>query len=881
MSLLNDIIERVRMVVFRGREERELDEELRFHVEMEERARQGAGESPRDARRHSLIALGGMERTKDDVRDARGTRWIEDTTGEIAFAVRTLRRAPGFAAIAILTLAVGIGGTTAVFSAIDAVLLQPLPYSQPGQLVRLYQHFVGDPPGTRFFVTPVHYDAYRDRMASFAATAAIGIYSEQGADIMTPGGAERVRMLEVGADYLKVLRVVPALGRGFDRSDEDNGRVVLLSHALWAERFASDPSAVGRTLVMDGKPYVVRGVMPVDFSDPVVPRVAAWVPMDAAPGRDASNANNHYLGVIARLRPDVSIANAQAELDVLSGRLATQYPDAKTVRATLYPLKEDIVSGSSRALELMFGAALAVLILICVNLANLLLVRASEREREFAVRAALGAERTRLVRQLLAESVVLAIAGDVAALVVARAAMAAIVALAGGAIPRLAGLSLEPRVLAFSLGAATLSALGFGLWPALKAGASDPNETLRGESRAGTASRAQSRLRAALVASQVALAFVLLACTGMLLTSVRHIDETDLGIAAANVLTFELHLPDGRYDSTARARAYEKVASALERIPGVRAAGGISKLPATGPYNQWSTRILSGPLANDPKRGEGGAVENRVVSADYFRAVGMRLLEGRLFDARDGAAAPKRVIVSKSFADRFYPAVDPIGQRFHTGGRDVEIIGVVNDVALDPEGTQDLYVYHSHAQFAGDRNWALTQVVATTIPPESIEPAVRSAIAEIDPQLAVYRPAPLADVIGRGSAQRVFVLRLLTSFASVALGVAALGLFGVLSYGVTLRTREFGIRMALGAQSGRIKRMVLGQGLRVTVVGILIGVGGAVTASRLMTALLFHVRPAEPAVLGSAALFMALVAGIAAYIPARRATSVNPRTALQ
>lgn len=879
MSIVSDFIERVRMLVFRGREERELDEELRFHVEMEERARRHAGESPGDARRHSYIALGGVERTKDDVRDARGTRWLGDISGDVAFAVRSLVRAPGFAIIAIVTLAVGIGGTTAVFSAVDAVLLRPLPYAEPGQLVRLYQRDVTE-RSAHGFVTPVHYAAYHDRMTSFAASAALGVYSEKGGDLVTPSGVERVRMLSVGADYLSVLRVAPEIGRGFERADEDNPSVVLISHALWTEQFAADPSAAGRTLVIDGKPYVVRGVMPAGFNDPVVPGVQVWLPIDGAPARDASNASNHYLGVIARLRPGVSIAAAQAELDVLSRRLANEYPRARRVRADLFPLKDDIVGHSSRALQLTLGAALAVLVLVCVNLANLLLVRASEREREFAVRAALGAERTRLVRQLLAESLVLAIAGDVAAFLVARVAMAAIVQLAGGAIPRLSTLSLDPGVLAFSLGLATASALGFGLWPALRAGASDPNDTLRGESRAGTASRAHGRLRAALVVSQVALAFVLLVSAGMLIASLRNIDETDLGVSASKVLTFELHLPDGRYDSTARARTYEEVARRVEQIAGVRAAGGISKLPATGPFNQWGVELLSGPFAHDADRAH-GSVENRVVSGDYFRAVGMHLVAGRFFDARDNATAPMRAVVSKSFADRFYPGVDPIGQRFFTGDDSLEIVGVVNDVALDPEGTPDLYVYHWHVQFAGDRNWALTQVVATTTPPESVMPAVRSAIAEVDPQLVVYHPASLADVIGRGSAQRVFVLRLLTSFSSVALALAALGLFGVLSYSVTLRTREFGIRMALGADSKQIRRSVLGQGLRVTLVGVVVGLAGAIAASKLMASLLFHVSPAEPTVLGGAALFMTIVAGIAAYLPARRATAVNPRTALQ
>jgi len=894
MSILSDLAERVRSLVFRRAEERELADELRFHVEMEEEYRRRTGASHADAHRQSLIALGGVERVKDDVRDARGTRLLEDGIGDVAFAARMLARAPGFTAIAILTLGVGIGGTTAVFSAVDAVLLQPLPYSRPGQLVRLYQHDLNE-PGARGFVTPVHYAAYRDRMTSFAAAASISTYSELGGDVLTPGGVERVRLLRVGADYLDVLRVAPAIGRGFERGDEDDasgafrGRdeiergahVVLLSHSLWAERFASDPAAVGHTLSINGEPYVVRGVMPPGFNDPVIAGVDAWIPMSAAPGRDASNADNHYLGVIARLRPETSIARAQAELDALSDRLASEYPSAKTLRATLYPLKEDIVGGSSRALELMLGAAIVVLVLVCVNLANLLLVRGSEREREFALRAALGAERTRLMRQLLVESVVLAIAGDLAALVVARVAMSAIVILAGGAIPRLAHLSLEPRVLIFSLGVATLSAIGFGLLPALRAGRVDPNETLRGESRAGTSDVAHGRLRSMLVVAQVALAFVLLACSGMLIASVRHLDEIDLGVTPTNVLTFELHLPDARYDSTARARTYEEVARRIEQLPGVRAAGGISKLPATGEYNQWGTTILSGPLANEPRHGGRGGVENRVVSGDYFRAVGIRLLRGRLFDAGDDATAPGRVVVSKTFADEFYPGVDPIGERLNTGGHDYAIIGVVSDVSVNAEGAKDYYIYHAHTQYAGDRNWALSQVVATTGSPESVVSAVRGAIASLDPQLVFYHPAPLADVIGRGTAQRVFILRLLTSFAAIALGLSALGLFGVLSYGVKLRTREFGIRMALGAQAATIRRMVLRQGLVVTAIGLVIGLAGAALASRFLASQLFHVKPLEPAVLLAAAFVMSIVACGAAYLPAWRATVVDPRTALQ
>ena len=882
MTFLSDVLERVRALVFRRREERDLDEELRFHLEMEAEEMRRRGIAPQEIRRRTVLALGGVDRTKEEVRDASGVRWLSDAWDDARFALRVLRQRPTFTVTAVLTLALGIGGTTAVFSAVDAVLIKPLPYDQPGKLVRLYY------VDTRRkidhgFVTPVHYLAYRDRAKSFEHLAALNTYGESGGDITTDEGSRRIRVLYVSHDYFDVLRSPISAGRPFNAQDEVDGRTVILSDALWRDRFHRDASAIGRTLTMNGVPYAIAGVMSTEFADPVVGGTAgvvdAWVPIDLAPGRDPSNADNHYMTVIGRLRPGVTIAAAQAELDALGVQLANDYPGTKYFGAELSPLKEDVVGESSLALQLMLAAAVAVLLLVCVNVANLLLVRGSEREREFALRGALGAGETRIVRQLLMESLVLALAGDVAGLIVAQLAMRGIVAFGGGSIPRLTALSLDPRILGFSIVISSVCAIACGLVPAVRAGRSDPNETLRGESRSSTDGRSHARLRSLLVVAQVALAFVLVAAAGLLLASVRRLRDLDLGIRTENVLTFELHLPEARYDSTARARAYEEVTRRLESIPGVAAAGGISKLPATGPYNSWGVEALSGPLAGSTRANIEG--ENRVIAGDYFKAVGMRVVAGRGFNQGDVRSAPRRVVVSQSLAKRLFPGVDPIGQTIDTGNHSCEIVGVVNDVSVDAEGRLDDFVYHPHAQFAGDRNWALTQVVSTTSSPEAIEADVRRVVTTIDPQLVMHHPVSLAEAIGRGEGQRTFTLRLLASFAAMSLGLAALGLFGVLSYGVKLRSREIAIRVALGAEVGAIRSMVLRQGMTMTGIGMVIGLVGALATSRLMASLLFRVSPVDPRILSGAACCLIVVGALAAYLPASRASSVDPRSALQ
>ena len=888
MSLVTDFFERLRALVFRRRDERELAEELRFHVEMETDHRRRAGAPDTEARRQSRIALGGVERVKEDVRDARGTRLVEDIVADVGYTMRTLARSPGFAIVVVLTLAIGIGGTTAVFSAVDAVLLEPLPYSDPGQLARLYQTDVNN-PADRGFLTPVHFVEYRKRLTSADGVAAILTYDETGADIGSGETARRIRLLPTSANYFDVVRVHPALGNGFKLQDEfgsgvedniDAAPVTVLSHQVWQDYFHGDPDAIGKTLVMSGRAYTVVGVMPTGYKDPIAGAIDAWVPIDLRQGTEVSQAGNHYLTAIARLKPGVRIERAQAELDGISLRLATEYPMAKDARARLDPLKEDIVGSSSRALEIMLGAVGLVLVLVCVNIANLMLVRSSERTRELAVRAALGAGRSRLVRQLLVESLTLAVAGAAAGLAVARIAMSAIVALGAGTIPRLATLTIDPLLLAFSLALAVGCAVLFGLAPAARAARTEPGDALRDQARGATSGGRSLRLREWLVVSQVAVALVLMVGAGLLLASVHALGQVDLGVRSGNVLTFQLNLPSARYDSTARARFYEDLAARIAALPGVKVVGGVSKLPATGPYHDWGTRALSGPLAADEKRRNTGA-QNRVVSAGYFKALGIPTVAGRVFDGRDDAHAPDRVVISKSLADRLYPGVSAVGQTLRSGGRTNEVIGVVGDVAVTNEGRTAPYVYHAHTQFAGDRNWPLFEVVSFAGPAGSVESSIRRTLAGVDPQLVMYRPMPLQDAIGRGAAQRVFTLRILITFAAVALALSALGLFGVLSYGVKLRSREFGIRMALGAERGWIGAMVLRQGLAVTGIGVLIGLLGALALSKVMTAVLFRVSPIDLRVMAGAVAFMAVVAGVAAFLPAHRATGVEPREVLQ
>jgi putative ABC transport system permease protein len=897
MSMLRAWGSRLWSTLRRRRRDRELEEELRLHLELATDEARRQGYSPDDARRAARRRAGSIPQAMDALRDQRGLPWLEDLWTDLRYAARTLRKAPGFTTAVVLTFALGIGASTAIFSVVSSVLLEPLPYEEPGRLIRLYQVDTDDRDDLEF-VTGVHFGHYRDQIASFEDLAAIYTYRETGADLETDEGAERIRVLYTSASYFDVLRTQPARGRAFRRNEEteippvmsddrqneeSQSPIVILSDRLWRRQFGGDPSILGQTLRLSGALRTVIGVMPPGFSDPVIGQVDAWLPLNMRPG-GSNNPMNHYLTVLGRLRSGTPIQTARAELATLDRALADRYArQADEERAHILPLQEDLVGSASRTLQVLLGAVGFVLLLVCVNISNLLFVRGTTRRRELAVRLALGSGRSRIARQLLTESLLLAVAGGAAGLVVAKSGTAALVSLGSASIPRVDSVSFDTRVVVFATAVTLLSALLAGLAPTLGASRAGPGDVLREWSRLSTAGRRSGRARAGLVVAQVALALVLLVGSGLFMASLYRLQQVDLGVRTDDVLTFEVHLPAARYDAQNRARFHEELVRRLGRLPGVQKVGAVSKLPATGSYHGWGALAVTGPLAG--MEDESTGAQNRVVAGDYFGALSIPVLQGRTFDARDDADAPQRIVVSRALAERLFPETDPVGQRILIGMDDTqaEVIGVVGDVAIDPEGTITRYVFHPHRQFAvaANRNWALTYTVAAAVAPETLIPAARRELAALDPRLVLYQPASLAASVGLGTAQRRFTTAVLGSFAAAALALAALGLFGVLSYSVRQRRRELGVRIALGARAADVQRLVLGHGATLAASGIVIGLVVSVALTWVLASLLFEVSPLDPVAFTAAAFILSASALLASWIPARRAAAVDPMTVLR
>jgi len=546
--------------------------------------------------------------------------------------------------------------------------------------------------------------------------------------------------------------------------------------------------------------------------------------------------------------------------------------------ANVVPLQTDTIGSAGPMLWILLGAVGLLLIIACVNVASLFLARGAARETELAVRAALGCSGWRLVRQLLVESVLLSLTGGVAGLLLARIISGALVAAAPAAVTRVGSEALEQSVLAFSFGVAVLAGMAFGVAPAIQATRPDLEGMLRESGRSSSGSRRQTRARNVLVVCQVALALILLIGAGLLLRTFDRLRAVDLGVRTSNVLTFAVHLPMGRYgDAEQRARFHRDFQARLEKLPGVRAAAAISRLPVTGTYHSWGSR-----RADLPPEARGVQAQQRVVEGPYFKAVGIPLLRGRTFGPEDDAKAPRRVVISQELARQLFPSDDPIGKRLRVAGGEPEIIGVAGDVALGARAALRPYVYHSHSQFAGDRNWALTQVVALdTEPSPSVLAEAKRELAQIDPALVLYEPKMLDDVIGAGVAQERFALLLVASFALLALVLAAVGIYGVLSYSVSRRSREMGIRMALGAPAASVRTLIVRDGGRLAALGIVLGCAGAYAATRVLRSMLFEVSATEPLVFVSAAAVLGLVAMAASWIPARAATKADPLQAVR
>ena len=807
---------------------------------------------------------------------------MRSIAGDLRFALRMLLRSPGVSAAAIVTLALGIGANTAIFTVVDGVLLRPLPYPDSARLLTIN----GSYPSMGRMRAALSYLEYRDVLAQATTLAGVAAYEHADVNLSGTGGApERVTLGFASATLFPTVGVQPFLGRGFSAAEERAGddQAVVLSYATWHERFGGDPRVVGRTMLLDNVPYRVVGVLPrgFAFSGPC----DVWIPLSTSLPATADR-GSHWLRVIARMRPGVARAQVDAELSAIAARLRERDPGIYGDRWQLVeqPLIDRLVGDARPALLVLLGAVAFVLLIACANVANLMLARATARRREMAVRSALGASPGRLMRQLLTESLLLSLVGAALGVLLALWGVDALLALAPDALPRASEVALDGRVLAFSLALALATGLAFGLVPALAA--SRPNlDGLRDGARGASAAR--GRLKRALVVGELALSLTLLVGAGLMVRSFLELRAVDPGIAPEHVLTLRVGLPTPKGEPTADDRArwvawFARATARLRQLPGARAAAATDILPFDGNDSRYTFDIEGEPprrVADLPHE------EVREVTPGYFEALGIPLVRGRVPGDGDDAAAPRIVVVNQALARRYWPhGEDPVGRRIklHGEGRSgwSTIVGVVGDVrgfGLDQPARPELFV--PYAQLTDSAGMAI--VVRSDGDAAALAPSVRAALAEVDATQPIFDVQPMSALIASSLAQRRFALVLMLVFAGVALLLAAVGVYGVMSYSVAQRTQELGIRVALGASTANVLGLVVGDGLRLIAAGLVAGLGGALALTRLIASLLFSVSPTDPATFAVLALLLAAVALVAIVIPARRALRVDPMQALR
>ncbi len=802
---------------------------------------------------------------------------------DFRYGLRSLLKAPGFTIVTLLTLALGIGANTAIFSVVNAVLLRALPFRDPDQLVILREVFGGDREGGSS--SGPNFLDWKKRNRSFSSvTAWRGINLA----LVGAGEPEEISGATADADYFKVLGVDPVLGRGF-LPGEDQGQptVVVLSETLWRGRFGGDSGILGRTISLSGQPYRVVGVVPpaIGYPGPV----DAWLPFGYGLGRSA-NRDSHSYEVVARLKPGVTVAQAQADVSGIARDLEREFPSTNTGRGvTVTPLVDDTVGTVRTALLLLTGAVALVLLIACANVANLFLARAATRQREHAVRAALGAGQWRLTRQMLVEAVTLSVFGGVLGLLLASWAIDLLLALQPRGIPRLDEVGIDTTVLTFTLAVSIVVGIGFGMVPALAMARQDPAESLRGEGRGTGTSRRRTRFRSALAIAQVSLALVLLVGAALLITSVRQLSSVVLGFRPQGAMTMQLSIPNVKYsDATAQHAYIDRLVERLGTIPGVQKAGAAYFLPLGNGFTSGDISVEGRPAAAPGHEQYAGY---RIVAGDFLGALGVMVRQGRPLLQSDRAGAPLVTVVNEALVRKLFRGQNPLGQRLTFGTPDSaewrEIVGVVADVRqtglTDPPGPE---LYVPADQVSSDL-WTvfmtipISFVLRSDVPAANLGPAIKAAVHEVDPEQPVSRMREAGELLQNATARQRFNMSLLTLFGLLALVLATVGVYGVVAYGVTQRTRELGIRLALGARASSVQALVLRQGLGLTLTGLGLGLLGAVALSRLLTTLLYGVSPTDPHVLSLSVLVLALVSMVACLIPAIRATKVDPIEALR
>ena len=798
---------------------------------------------------------------------------------DLRYALRRIVKNPGFTIVSVMTLALGIGANSAIFSVVSGVLLKPLPFRDPSSLVALYH--VSE--GRRTTMSGPNFTDMRRLSTTLADAAAISRYRT----ILT-GQGEPVRLnaADVSAGFFDALGVQPAIGRTFRSEENQTGHtnVVILADGIWRQQFGGDPQVVGKNVTLDGVSRQVIGVMPAGFAYPA-DRVL-WTPIEHTPGFVSEQRGAWYLTVIGRAKPGVALPSVSAEIDAIGKQLAKQYPDANdALDFQAVPLHEAMVGDIRAAVLVLLGAVGFVLLIACANVANLLLARAAARETEMAVRTALGAGRGRLVRQLLTESVILSVVGAGFGLLIAVWSVELLISLQPQGIPRLDNVRVDGTVIAFTAGLAVLTGLIFGLVPAFQATRTRLASTLKEGGRGALATRGGTRLRGALVIAEMALAVMLLTGAGLLIRSFVKLAAVDPGFHVEQALTFELSLPDSRYEREAQQVAFfEQLIPRLRSVPGVRDVGAVLSLPLSG-----SSLVLTFEVAGRPPvpPAQQPAIQVRVATPDYFKTIGIPLERGRMFNDLDRAGTQPVVLLTKAAVRQFFPSEDPIGKKItlgwgrgpgtpRAGGEVVGIIGDVKDAGLNEADPPQLYMPYRQWPVQG-----MSVVLKTGIPPASVIDAARREVYAVDASIPISNLRTLEQIVSRSISQPRFYMTLLAVFAGVALLLAAIGIFGVLSYAVAQRTREIGIRMALGARERTVVALVVRHAMILASAGVLIGVGAAFFLSRTLSTLLYDTTPRDPVTFASVAGLLLFVALFASYVPARRATRVDPIVALR
>ena len=886
---LVDVLGRLRALMRRAGLERQLSEEIRFHIDMETEANIRRGMAPAEARRAAMLAFGPVERAREEHRDARGTRLLEDAAADLRWATRWLAHSPGFAAAVVLTLALGVGGTTAVVCVVDGVLLRPLPYPEPDRLVAVWSLTRGETEP--WSSSPPDFRVFRDQASSFER---LGGYYATAANLVIDGEPVRVSAAKANAAVFQALAVPAAMGRIFGADEETWGRdrVVVLSDGAWRRWLGGRPSIVGASITVNGVPHAVIGVMPPGFRFPER-SAELWMPMAFAPGDLLDTRGNYFVSIVGRLRPGVSAERAERELSRIAAGIAADEPQAPIRGARVIPLHEQTVGTARRPLQLLLGGTGLLLAITCANVAGLVLARGAGRRRELAVRAGLGATRGRLVRQLLTEGLVLSAAGAAAGLAVAWGAVRLLRTMGPQDLPRLDELALDGRVLAVTALIAVATGLGFALLPALRLTGRESHEELRSGSRqAGAAGH--RRLRQVLVGGQVALALVLLVGAGLLLRSLLALTQVDPGFRAAGVVTASLPLrPDAANDAP---RTWRFADDLLERVgaqPEVESAALTSGLSLRG--GGWGKNVSFADRPAPTSKDGIPTVGYRLVSRDYFRTLGVRMVAGRPFDQGDRADAPPVAVINQAMARRFWPGADPIGTTIWMGPPEemvskilppgyrfprLTVVGVVADERFESlDLPPDPEVYQLYAQ-STETPSALYLAGRTRGEPARAVPGLRAALRSLDPTMPLAEVATVSELMRESGARRRFGALLVAGFAALALGLAIVGVYGVAAQFVAQRRRELAIRLALGAGIGEIVRLVLREGAGTAVVGGAIGIGLALGLSGLMRAVVFEVRPDDPVTYAACALVLLAAVVMAALLPARRAARLPPAVVL-